>query len=187
MSTSLLLVLPLAGCVHCNSASAIKDRWDVESQRLLLPCKNPRPRVGENATRGNCRRPAVHCGSVIVSEDARNATTATLTFTPEQSDNTASAFLYVGRASKPENLGDNSMFTIRPVGPAACVCALAAIRVPQGCRGAIHTRGFLEPLSKRVAGPTGFLYARIDCPGRLRPWEPLYIPARERSPYDVEL
>lgn len=48
------------------------------------------------------------------------------------------------------------MLTISPLGPAACTCALAVIWVTQGCRGAIHVQGFLEPFVKRVAGPNRF-------------------------------
>ena len=57
------------------------------------------------------------------------------------------------------------MFSIRPVGRAACVSVRPLIRVSKGYRGGMHTRGFLEPFLKRVARPTGFLYARIGLSG----------------------
>jgi hypothetical protein len=73
------------------------------------------------------------------------------------------------------------MFTIGPVGSAAWARAKSTIRVA----GEKGTRGRLVRLANRVAEPTGFLYARIDCPRRLRPWGAPYIPARERSPHVV--
>ena len=51
------------------------------------------------------------------------------------------------------------MLTIRPLGPVACVCALAVIRAA----GERFTRGGLAPLQKRVAGPNGFCMRASDC------------------------
>ncbi len=55
------------------------------------------------------------------------------------------------------------MYSIRPIGSAACVRALAAIRVA----GERFTRGGLVPFLKRVAEPIGFCMRASNCLGGL--------------------